>query len=107
MALLEYQQIGDGTDITFGAVGGSGDTVTYDERGFLEFKNTNASPRNVTIAIPGTIHGTAIPDLTVNVAGTSGNEKIKVTSDMVDPSTGVIAVTYDATAGLTVAAVRV
>lgn len=107
MALLSYQTIGDGADITFAAVGASGDTVQYDERGFLEFKNTNASTRTITFAIPGTIHGTAVPDLAVTIAATTGNEKVKVTQDMIDPSDGLIHVTYSDPADVTVAAQRV
>lgn len=107
MATLAYQQIGDGADITFAAVGGSGDVVPFDDRGFLEFKNTNGSTRTVTIAIPGTNHGTATPDLAVVVAATTGIEKIKMTADMVDMSTGMISISYSATADLTVAAQRV
>jgi hypothetical protein len=107
MAQLAFQQIGDGNDITFAGVGGSGDTVPYDERGFLEFKNTNAASRTVTIAIPGTVHGTAVPDLAVVVAANTGIEKIKLTPDMVDLSSGLISITYSATADLTVAAQRV
>ncbi len=107
MAALAIQQIGDGTDITFGAVGGSGDTVAFDDRAFLEFKNTNAASRTVTVAIPGTVHGTAVPDLAVVVAANTGVEKIKLTPDMVDLTSGVIVITYSATAGLEVAAQRV
>ena len=106
MAQLSYQQIGDGTDITFAAVGGSGDTVAYDSRGFLQFKNTNGSTRVITLAVPGTNHGTATPDLAVTIAATTGEEYIKVTSDMVDPTTGLIAISYSATSGVTVAAMR-
>lgn len=107
MAQLAIQQIGDGNDITFAAVGGSGDTVAFDDRTFLEFRNTNGSSRTVTIAIPGTVHGTAIPDLAVVVGATTGIEKIKLTPDMVDPSSGNIAISYSATTDLTVAAQRV
>lgn len=107
MALLAAQTIGDGVDITFAAVAAGGDTCVYDDRAFLEFKNTNASTRTITVAIPGTIHGTAIPDLAVVIGATTGNEKIKLTSDMVDPATGLIAITYSADAGVTVALQRV
>jgi hypothetical protein len=107
MANLAIQQIGDGVDITFGAVGGAGDTIDFDDRTFLEYKNTDAATRTVTVAIPGTVHGTAIPDLAVIVAATTGVEKIKLTPDMVDPSNGKINITYSATANLTAAAQRV
>jgi hypothetical protein len=107
MALLSYQTIGDANDITFAAVAAGGDTVPFDDRGFLEFKNTNGSTRTITIAIPGTVHGTAIPDLAFTIGATTGNEKVKVTKDMIDPSTGLISVTYSADSGVTVAAQRV
>ena len=108
MALLSYQQIGDGVDITFGAVAAAGDTVPYDDRGFVEFKNTNVATRTITFAIPGTVHGTAIPDLAVTIGATAGNEKVKVTQDMVDPSDGLIHVTYSSSGtDVTVAAQRV
>lgn len=107
MALLSYQTIADGNDITFAAVTAGGDTVPFDDRGFLEFKNTNGATRTITVAIPGTVHGTAIPDLAVTIGATTGNEKIKVTRDMIDPATGLISITYSADAGVTVAAQRV
>lgn len=107
MALLAYQTIGDGNDITFAAVAAGGDTVPFDDRGFVEFKNTNASTRTITFAIPGTTHGTAIPDLAVSIAATTGNEKVKVTSDMIDPADGLIHITYSSDVGVTCAAQRV
>lgn len=107
MALLAYQQIGDGNDITFGPATITGDTVAFDDRGFLEFKNTNAATRDITFALPGTVHGVAVPDLVVPIAATTGNEKVKVTKDMVDPADGLIHITYTADAGVTVAAQRV
>lgn len=107
MALLSAQQIGDGVDITFAAVAAGGDTCVFDDRAFLEFKNTNAATRVITVAIPGTIHGTAIPDLAVTIAATTGNEKIKLTPDMVDPATGLIAITYSTDVNVTVALQRV
>lgn len=107
MALLTAQQVGDGVDITFAAVTAGGDTCVYDDRAFLEFKNTNGATRTITVAIPGAIHGTAIPDLAVVIAATTGEERIKLTPDMVDPATGLINLTYSADAGVTVALLRV
>ena len=107
MAQLAIQQIGDGADPAFSAVGGAGDTVAFDDRTFLEYRNTDAATRTVTVAIPGTTHGTAVPDLAVVVPATTGVKRIKLTPDMVDPTTGNIALSYSATANLTVAALRV
>ena len=101
------QQIGDGVDITFAAVAAGGDTCAFDDRAFLEYKNTNAATRTITVAIPGTIHGTAIPDVAVVIAATTGNEKIKLTQDMIDPADGVIHVTYSSDVNVTVALQRV
>lgn len=108
MALLTPQQVAiTGPTITLSAANSS-DTVVPDERVFLWYKNTNAAVRNISVVVPGTVFGQARPDVPVVIAGTTGEELIgPLVADLADPTTGLITVTIDATAGVTVAAVRV
>lgn len=108
MAAYTYQSIvGAGTAPTL-TTPTTSDTVQPDDRGWLEFRNTNASPRTITIAAgpqhdfaPGTM-----PDFTWTLAATTGEVRIPCLQKYADQATGIITVTIDATAGVTSAAVR-
>lgn len=108
MALLTPQQVAiTGPTIVLSAANSS-DTVVPDERVFLWYKNTNAAVRNISIVVPGSVFGQARPDVPVVIAATTGEELIgPMVADLADPTTGLITATIDATAGVTVAAVRV
>lgn len=108
MALLSAQQVTiTGAAITLGAAAAS-DTVAPDDRLFLWYKNTNAATRDITVVVPGTQYGQARPDVVRTIAATTGEALIgPLVSDLADPATGLITVTLSATAGVTVAAVRI
>jgi hypothetical protein len=105
MALLAYKQIGDGAAITLDAVNSS-ETIPWDDRGFYEIANASGGSENVTFVVPGTVHGTAVPDLVVAVPN-SATRQVKLTYDMVDQSTGLITITHSVTTSVTAAAKRV
>lgn len=108
MALLTPQQITiTGADITPVAASVS-DTVKSDDRVFLEYANTDAATRDVTVVVPGSKFGQPLTDVVVTLPATTGRKRIgPMTRDLADPSTGLVTVTLSATAGVTVAAVRV
>jgi hypothetical protein len=108
MAPLVPQQIGyTGSLPTLGAANAS-DTVAADDRVFLWVKNTNAATRNIVISAPPGLDkfGQTFPDISVTIAATTGEEMIgPMVGDLaVD---GIITITPSATAGVTIAAVRV
>jgi hypothetical protein len=109
MALITAQEINyAGTTASYSAVNSS-DTFVPDDRTFLHVKNTNASTRDITITTPRTgVGGVAIADITVTIAGTTGDEMIGPfpAQHFADPSTGVATVAYTATAGVTAALLR-
>lgn len=105
MAQYAYQQIslggGAGTPVT----PTTSDTIAPDDRGFLHYENTNASPRTITILTPsGLDFSTAVlPSLTYTLAATTGRQDIgPLVSQLADAGTGLITVNIDATAGVTV-----
>lgn len=108
MALLTTQQVTiTGTAITFGAAAAS-DTVKADGRTMLVYKNTNAATRDITVVVPGARFGQNNPDVVRTIAATTGEAYIgPLTRDLADATTGLVTVTLSATAGVTVAAVRV
>jgi hypothetical protein len=108
MALLAHQQITiTGATITLGATAAS-DTVNPDDRLFLWYKNTNAATRDITIVVPGTYYAQNLADVTVTIAATTGEELIgPIDTRLADPTTGLVTVNHSATAGLTVAAVKI
>ncbi len=61
---------------------GAGDSANghyFDNRSqevYIQVKNGDASPINVTIVTPGTIDGMAIPDLVVVIPATTGDKLI-------------------------------
>lgn len=108
MALLAPQQIQiTGPAITLAAAAGGGDTVAPNDRLFLWVKNASGSPITVTVVVPGTYFGQALPDVAVSVPATTGERMIgPLDSRLADPSTGVISITYSAVTSVTVAAVK-
>lgn len=74
----------------------------------IVFNNTNASPRTVTIQTPGNVDGLAIAELTITVPATNGRIYAGTFPRSVyNQTTGYVYVDYSATAGLTVAAIRI
>lgn len=108
MALLTPQQVTiTGATITPVAANLS-DTVKPDDRVFLEYENTNAATRDVTVVVPGSKFGQPLADVLKTIPATNGRVRLgPMTADLADPDTGLITVNLSATAGVTVAAIRV
>lgn len=95
-----------GTEVTYAAAAGGGDTCQTGAGVLLLVKNGDASSHTVTLATPGTVNGLAIADRAI-VVGAGDEMAIPVTSDYRNPSTGRAAITYDGVTSVTVAVVRV
>jgi hypothetical protein len=115
MALLTVQTIvKTAIDVTYAAASTS-DTFTDDgsERTFLHLKNTNGATRTVTVAPvsaadnkPG-IGPFNIPSMTKVIGATTGDVMIgPFPSAFINPTTGLVTATLDASAGVTVAAIK-
>lgn len=109
MALLTAQAIARTGLATAYATPTVADTFPNDGNTFLHVKNTNGSPRDVTVsskAVPGI--GLAAADLVVTVAATTGDVMIGPFPPAAfnDPVTGLVSVAYSATAGVTAAVVQ-
>lgn len=109
MALLSTQKVAIPSLLpTFAAASAGGDTITPGNNTFLVVKNGGGSSINVTVAVPGNdSFGNARPDLVVAVA--NGTERyIPVSSNkIIDPSTGLVSVTYSAVTSVTVGVISV
>lgn len=108
MALLSAQQVSiTGTTPSYGAVAAS-DTIVPDDRAFLIVKNASGTIDNCVVVVPGTTFGQNNPDVTVSVPITTGERWIgPMTSNLSDPTTGLITVTHSQTTSVTCALVRV
>lgn len=75
---------------------------------FLVLRNTNASPRTVTVVVPGnTAYGQAWPDIVMTLAATTGELWIPLRKQYADPNVpGRATFTVDVTAGVSAAVVR-
>lgn len=107
MAQLSHQQIQvTGTEATYAAASGGGDTVEPGEDVFLHVKNGDASDKTVTVAVPGTEYGQNRPDIAVVV--TAGEQRFigPLPRDLADSSDDLVHITYSATTSVTVAAMR-
>jgi hypothetical protein len=98
VAALTAQQITiAGTTPTYTTVTAS-DTCTPDDRQFLHDKNTTAGADTLTVVVPGTDLGQAIPDVPITVAGTTGDKMIgPLNAALADPTTGLITITHTVT----------
>lgn len=84
------------------------ETISPDSGLVLHVKNTNGATRDVTIVVPGTTLGQNNPDIAKTVPATTGDVFIPIPNDsrLIDPATGLITVTFSATAGVTVALLK-
>jgi len=117
MATLTIQSPSEaGLAASFSAAAGGGDefAIDSDQRTFLHVKNTNGSARTVTITAQKTSYG--VPgagqldrdDIAVVVPATTGDVLIgPINQDAFANSNGRAEVTYSATSGVTVAAIKV
>ena len=109
MALLAIQQaVLKGTVVTFTAAAGGGDTFArpHDHVG-LRVWNGGGSAITVTVVIPGTnSYGENQPDVASTSIAAATNVIIgPIPPEAVDPSTGLVSVTYSGVSSVTVAAV--
>lgn len=107
MATLATQQITvAGIAPTYAAVGAS-DKFTPDDRTFLHFKNTNAATRTVTVDSKVASNWGTDVDVVKLIPAITGDVMIgPFPAQRFQGSDGFGDLTYDATAGLTVAVVR-
>lgn len=104
MATLAGQAIPvTGVAPSFVSAAGGGDAANPNPRQFLRVKNGSGSSINVTLAVPGTAYGQALPDPVIAVPATTGDVLIYLPPEIADPSTGLISWTYSAVTTVTVA----
>lgn len=111
MAEYDYQQItlDGGVDRSAAVTPTASDTVAPDDRGFLDYENTDAAARTIEIVTPAGLNfaGADLPNLSYNLPATSGRLRIgPLVRQLADPTTGLITVTITATAGVDVVAYR-
>ncbi|MGH3834095.1 MAG: hypothetical protein ACRDSF_00105 [Pseudonocardiaceae bacterium] len=107
MSLRTPEQLArSGTTPTFSAADVAGDRFANDGRTMVRFKNTNASARTVTFAIPITVDGQAVAGKQLTVPATTGD----VTTDVFPPeynnTLGEVSWTYSTITDVTVAVYR-
>lgn len=105
---LTPQQVGIAGPAVSLAAARSVENVDPDPRGFLWVKNTNAATRTVTVGVPGVEYGQQRPDVPVVVPVTTGERLIgPLDGGLAHGATGLVTVTVDPVADLTIAAVRI
>lgn len=108
MAALALQQIGiTGTKITPVAAGGSGDTVTPDDRTCVEVTNGSGGAITATVVVPGSLYGQARADIAKSIPNGETHRFGGLVADLADPTTGLISITYSSATSVTVAWVRI
>lgn len=102
MAEIAKQQAKvQGTALTFGNAA-AGDGVTPDPDAALHVINGSGASINVTVVTPGNDkYGQARPDIVVAVAAGAQAAIGPFPDDLADPSTGLVAINYSATASVT------
>lgn len=109
MALITPQTIGrTGTALTYTAVNSS-DTFVPDSGGtyFVHVKNGSGASINVTLDDAGTTPGGSSPTDPVVAVPAGADRFILLPPSYVNPSTGVVTISYSATTTVTAALVRV
>lgn len=107
MATLTTQSITRaGVTPTYAAAAGGGDACEVGDDIYLHIKNTNASVRNVTLAIPSsasTYPNVTYTNVVVQIPATTGDKLIGPISALFkDTTTGLCTITYDAVTNLTI-----
>lgn len=107
MALLTPQQIDiDGLEPVFAAASAGGDTVSPDDRVYVEVINGDGTDTTVTVVVPGTTYAQANPDVAVVV--TAGERrKIGPFPRAIADTDGLVDLTYSKVTSLTVGAFRI
>jgi len=108
MATLSSQEVGLSSMTPSYAAAGASDKFTPSDRTFLHFKNTNAAARTVTIVSTSTKRGLAVADVTVPLDATTGDEMVGPFpyEDFANSADGLADIQYSASAGVTVAVLR-
>jgi len=112
MATLTTQQVTRaGITPSYAAAAGGGDACEVGDDIFVQLKNTNASVRNVTFAIPAAASpypNVTYTNLIVQIPATTGDKMIGPISALFkDPTTGLCTITYDAVTNLTIGVFKV
>lgn len=108
MAQMPVQNVGQaGAAPVFTACNAGGDTIPFDDRTLLYFKNTNAAARNVTITPQRKVAGATVAPVVITVPLTTG-ERVAAGYDpsIFCDAQGRLVLTYDAAANLSVAVLR-
>lgn len=111
MALLTLQaMVAAGLAPATSAAAGGGDTVALasatDDRSFLQVTNGGGSPITVTLADPGSTPAGNTTTAPANSVAAGATKDFPLNPALVNPSTGVINITYSAVTSVTVAAIR-
>ena len=109
MAALAYQSsVIAGKTVAMAAASGGGDTVPPNEQGALLVLNGDASPKTVTVVVPGnTRFGQADPDVAVTVAAGAYKLIGPFPQELADDADGLVHITYSAVTSVTVAAIPI
>lgn len=109
MALLAAQSATKaGVALTFNSCAGGGDTVRIGDRTYIIIKNADASPKTVTVDVPGnTAWGQANPDAVIVVAAGAQTIVGPIDSTFAQPGTNPATanLTYSAVTNLTIAVI--
>ncbi len=79
-----------------------GNAFINNGRRMVRLQNTDSSARTVTVQIPGTVEGQAIPDRTYNVPATTGDVLIPPLPGIYNQADGKVYLDFDAATGLKV-----
>lgn len=93
-----------GTTVTYAAASAGGDSIVVGGNP-VTFQVRNASGGSINVTFAGVVPCSQGSTHNKVVACAVGDTEIKVPAQAIDPATGLVAVTYSATASVTVAAV--
>lgn len=108
MALLQPQQIGLGTAITYAAATVTvGDAAYPDDRAWFEVVNGSGGSINATLVVPGSYFGQARPDVVVAVPAGQTRRIGPLSPELADPIDGQVDLICSAVTSVTIAVVRI
>ena len=106
MATLTYTTVSHlGATPTMAAASGGGDKIARHPSGVVVVRNGDASSKTVTVVVPGSAYGQARPDYTYVVTAGSTAFLGPFPDDLVDPTDGLVSLTYSAVTSVTVGAI--
>lgn len=95
-----------GLSTTFDPAIADGHMIINNGRRSLRFKNTDATPKTVTVLHPATANGNAVTGTAIVVPATTGDVETGFWPSSFNQSDGKIYLDYSAVTGLTVAVVE-